>query len=143
MKKILILLLLTVATVLPTFAVNWVQISDKAYIDTDSIEPYVDDFGNIKANQYCYWEKRLNDGSNYYKETEKDYNRKIWYIKSKGVIDINKKTFAPKYAVLYDLKENIIDTYRFKDSELSWTDIIPDTVGYEVLYVVKTVMNRE
>jgi hypothetical protein len=53
----LIILLLTTATILPTFATNWVEVGEKLYIDIDTIEPYVDDFGYTKPNQYSYWVK--------------------------------------------------------------------------------------
>ena len=60
-----------IATILPTFATNWVQVGNKYYIDIDTIEPYVDDSGHVAPNQYSYWTKVLNDGSDFYKRQEK------------------------------------------------------------------------
>ncbi len=133
MKKFLIILLLTIATVLPTFATNWVQVGDKTYIDIDTIEPFVNDYGQVIPNQYSYWEKTLNNGD--FKKLEKQYNKKIWYMLSKNVIDLKRKTSAIKFSVLYDLKENSIDPLEIMSSLMNWQSIVPNTVG-ELKYMI-------
>ena len=99
MKKILIILLLTLATILPTFATNWVQVGEKAYMDTDTIEPYVNEYGRAVPNQYSVWVKVLNDGSEVWRKSEKLYNKKLWYDYCRDIIDVNRKAFATKTTI--------------------------------------------
>ena len=70
MKKIFIIILLF-ATILPTFATIWEQVSEKSWIDIDSIEPFIDDYGNAVPNQYSFWVKTLNNGSQGWRSDEK------------------------------------------------------------------------
>lgn len=136
MKKIFIIFLLTIATILPTFATNWVQTGKKCYIDTDTIEPFVDDYGKVVPNQYSYWAKGLNDGNQFLRNVEKRLNKKIWYMLSKRVIDVNRKAHAYKTTAVYDLKGNCICTYEEKSVLMEWQSIIPNSVGdveYEII----------
>lgn len=137
MKKLLLLFILTIATISPTVATEWIETGEKSYIDIDSIERYVDDYGNEVSSQYVYWTKYLNNGAEYFKYSEKMYNKKIWYIMSKEVIDLDKKVSYAKYTFVYDLKGNVIDSY--SDFETLKSPIVPDTVSdneYQVIYGV-------
>ena len=137
MKKIFIILLLTIATILPTFATNWVQTGDKSYIDTDTIEPFVDDYGRVVPNQYSFWVKILNLDSQSWRDAEKRLNKKILYIMDKEVIDVNRKTIAVKFRVYYDLKDRPIDSWEEQSILMKWRSIIPDTVGDYVYEIIK------
>lgn len=141
MKKILIILLLTIATILPTFATNWVQVGEKQYIDIDTIEPYIDDYGHAVPNQYLFWRKTLNNGN--FKMLEKTLNKKIWYSLSKCVIDVSRKTWAIKFFVVYDLKDKAITQNEYNGVLMDWQSIIPNTVGDLELYIVKKIINGE
>ena len=143
MKKILMILLLTIVIILPTYATNWVQVGEKLYIDTDSIEPYVNDYGNIEPNRYSYWTKNLNDGSESWRKSEKFYNKKIWYYTFKEIIDINRKSISSKSFVIYDLKSNVIQISEQRDYNLEWQSIVPDSVGDLKLYLIKKVINED
>lgn len=133
MKKFLIICLVLLGTILPTFATNWFEISDKFYIDTDSIEPYVDDSGQIVPNQYVYWVKYLNTYSSEWKYNEKRLNTKIWYAKFKKVIDINRKVQTTKFYATYGLNHSCLEG---SETYGSWESIIPETVAsyeYEII----------
>ena len=141
MKKIFIIILLF-ATILPTFATIWEQVSEKSWIDIDSIEPFIDDYGNAVPNQYSFWVKTLNNGSQGWRSDEKKFNKKIWYMLSKDVIDIKRKTSAMKFFVYYDLNEKCITSEEIPFVFMNWYSIIPNTVGeyeYEIIsnYVQK------
>jgi len=139
MKKILIILLLTLATILPTFATNWVQFYEKGYIDIDTIEPYVNDSGRVVPNQYSFWTKFLNDGSEFWRKYEKIYNKKFWYIYRRCIIDVNRKASAIKMIIIYDLKGNVVDRHEY--SYLEWESIVPNTIGDFELFIIKQVIN--
>ena len=136
MKKIFIIFLLTIATILPTFATCWVQTGEKSYIDVDTIEPFVDDYGRVVPNQYSFWVKYLNNGSQGWGNDEKILNKKIWYMLSKGVIDINRKAIATKFYAYYDLKGRSINSEEIQSILMEWHSIIPNSVGdyeYEII----------
>ena len=139
MKKILMILLLTIATILPTYATNWVQVGQKVYMDIDTIEPFIDDYGHVVPNQYLFWRKTLNDGN--FKALEKTLNKKIWYSLSKCVVDINRKSWATKFFVIYDLKDKPITQEEYNSALMDWQSIIPNTVGDLELYTVKKFIN--
>ena len=63
---------------LQVHAADWRQIDDKIYMDVDSIEFFVPDRPyNKRNNQYSFWIKSLNDGSDNYKQLEKHFNKKV------------------------------------------------------------------
>lgn len=136
MKKILLMFFLffTIASV-PTFARNWVEFAHKMYIDTDSIEPYIDGIRASRKEEYVFWTKNLNDGSEPYKDWEKTYNKKIWYDLSKNVISCQQKTLTLQTLAIYDLKGSVIkiDEIPFVYQEAH--SIIPDSVG-EIIYSI-------
>lgn len=136
MKKILLMFLLffTIASV-PAFARNWVEFAHKMYIDTDSIEPYIDGIRVSRKEEYVFWTKNLNDGSEPYKDWEKTYNKKIWYDLSKNVISCQQKTLMLKSIAIYDLKGNVIHADEIPFAYQEAYSIIPDSVG-EIIYSI-------
>ena len=143
MKKIFIIILLF-ATILPTFATIWEQVSEKSWIDIDSIEPFIDDYGNAVPNQYSFWVKSLNDGSDNYKQLEKHFNKKVWYSLSKYVVDINTQKIAQKTSVLYAVNEKQpLDSYEEQfDTLLRWQTIVPNSVGELMFNIVRGKIQR-
>ena len=136
MKKF-ILLFLSFFIALPVFSASWVQIAEKTYLDIDSLTTYIDEYDSIKTNQKVYWLKELNDGSEYFKKIEKEYNTKIWYTMTQRLVNTNKKTNSIKTIISYDLKGNVVFSYTFPDFLLKWDSIVPNTYG-EFLYDVVT-----
>ena len=136
MKKF-ILLFLSLFITLPVFSASWVQIGEKTYLDIDSLTTYIDEYDSIKTNQKIYWLKELNDGSEYFKKIEKEYNSKIWYTMTQRLVNTNKKTSSVKTIIYYDLKGNVVSSYTFPDYLLKWDSIVPNTYG-EFLYDVVT-----
>lgn len=136
MKKILLMFLLffTIASV-PAFARNWVEFTNKRYIDIDSIEPYVVGIRASRKEEYVFWTKNLNDGSDGYKDLEKSYNKKIWYDLSKNVISCQQKTLTLQAIAIYDLKGNVIKTGEIPFAYQEAHSIIPDSVG-EIIYSI-------
>ena len=136
MKKF-ILLFLSLFITLPVFSASWVQIGEKTYLDIDSLTTYIDEYDSIKTNQKIYWLKELNDGSEYFKKIEKEYNTKIWYTMTQRLVNTNKKTSSIKTIIYYDLKGNVVFNYTCPDYFLKWDSIVPNTYG-EFLYDVVT-----
>ena len=75
MKKFFVLLGLLLFFVTPVFSATWIQITEKSYIDKDSISTFVDDYNIEHKGQIIYWRKDLNDGSEYFKNIEKQYKK--------------------------------------------------------------------
>lgn len=139
MKKIIVLLLLTFVTILPTFATYWVQTGKKSYMDVDSIESCTVNRLTVSAQeflsgknilyQHTYWTKHLNDGSSSFKNLERLLNKKIWYCIAKNIIDLDKKCIATKEVIFYDQMEHPISRTTYNDYELSYSSIVPNTVS--------------
>jgi hypothetical protein len=143
MKKTLMTCLLILATILPTFATNWVQVGEKQYLDTDTIEPFIDDYGRRVPNQYSFWVKLLNTNSNSIKLIEKRYNKKVWYTMYKEVIDLKRKTSATKFYTFYDLKGGPISGEEINGVLMEWSSIIPNTVGELEYLIIRDYASRE
>ena len=128
MKKNLFLVLITLLTItISVFAADWVQIYEKIYLDASSLGQYNYNLNFDNDRIYSVWSKMLNDGTNTWKDMEKSNGKKIWYNKSLWVVNCTKKEFAIKSVVLYDLKENVVDSY--DSNYLDWTSVTPETVG--------------
>lgn len=132
-NKLNLLVIGSIISILPTFAApNWVQIDNNKYIDTNSIrqENYLGlDYGNY----YSLWVKWLNDGSNFFLVTENYYKTKIWYSLLQSYVDCKNKRFTSKSYIIYDLKENPVQSTTLNDYNLSFDNIAPGTVG-DVMY---------
>lgn len=78
MKKFVLIILFVFFT-LSAYSADWVEISEKTYIDKDTLRTYVDEYSHSHSEQIVFWRKSLNDGSEYFKNIEKEYNKKVWY----------------------------------------------------------------
>ena len=139
MKNFIVLLFLLTFSMLQVQAANWIQVDDKMYMDVDSIEYFVSDGQyNQRNNQYSFWVKSLNDGSDNYKQLEKHFNKKVWYSLSKYVVDINTQKIAQKTSVLYAVNEKQpLDSYEEQfDTLLRWQTIVPNSVGELMFNIV-------
>ncbi len=132
MKKILLLFLAIL--ILPAYSANWKQISEKEYVDIDSIEKYEDSFSTKKREAYSFWIKGLNDKSSFFTELEKYHKKKIWYILSKDLIDCKNKAFSFKAYALYGLDGSIITSQETPDYRIEWNSIVPDSIGERNYY---------
>lgn len=92
---------------LPTFAADWVQTGEKRYIDIDSIER-----DSNRSYVFSYWTKNLNNGK--LKLLEEKYNKKIWYIMCKKVIDFHTNSYLIVELDYYDLNDKLIDYELFE-----------------------------
>ncbi len=129
MKKILLVLYFCFNLTLSVFATDWKQIDDKLYIDIDSIESYSERYETGNTRKFSFWIKSLNDSSSYFTKIEKAYNKKIWYLLSKNIVDCNEKMIANKSFVIYDLKSQVIDSNEEYIYPGSWNSIVPDSIG--------------
>ena len=145
MKNFIVLLFLLTFSMLQVQAANWIQVDDKMYMDVDSIEYFVSDGQyNQRNNQYSFWVKSLNDGSDNYKQLEKHFNKKVWYSLSKYVVDINTQKIAQKTSVLYAVNEKQpLDSYEEQfDTLLCWQTIVPNSVGELMFNIVRGKIQR-
>lgn len=138
MKKIFTLLFLMAFTMTTANAICWVEICDKYYLDTDSIQYYVNDRGETEYDKCSYW-TILNDNSSYYKRLEKRYQKKIWYTMCKVVLNIKNKRSTTKSEIGYDLHRNYIYNFEYNDYSLEWDSLIPGSNGE---YINDIVMKR-
>ena len=51
------------------------------------------------------------------------------YCKNQWIIDTNKKSLVLKSGISYDKNGNIITNYSFRDYELNWDSIVPESKG--------------
>lgn len=128
MKKFFFVFTAFVMISIQSYATAWVQVSDYEYIDKDSIEYYVDDYSSTKFDKKTYWIKKIYS-EDFFKDIEKITKKKVSYCLIKEVIDITQKRYAIKAIVIYDKDGNSIYTITYKDYELEWNTIIPDSYG--------------
>lgn len=132
MKKIVILLFTLMIFMQPVFSATWEQFTEKSYIDVESIRPNLDILGEKIPGEFVFWTKNLNNGKNYFKDREKEYNKKIWYILNQEIVNCPKRTLAIKSVIIYDTNSNVIDSTDFQHY-LSPQSVVPESVG-EILY---------
>lgn len=125
MKKILLIVFILICNVLSVSARTWVQVDDYNYIDKDSIKFYVNDYGTYDYNKRVFWTKYA--GNDIYKEIEKLNNKKVSYGLSQYIIDYQKQTIATKAGATYDKEGQIVSSYTYKDFQLEWGSIIPNS----------------
>ncbi len=133
MKKYLSILIIFMCAFLPVYARNWVEVTNKIYIDTDSIEPYINELDRIEKGKFVFWTKNLNDGTQNFKNFENEYNKKIWYVLDKEIISCNQKTLSVKTLIFYDLKGNVINNIEIPYFAHNAYSIAPDSIG-ELFY---------
>lgn len=141
MKKILVLFLLIIATVLPTFATNWISVSSdkKTFIDLDSIAEANEYRNGYKC--YLFWRKDLNTGSPREKEMERLCKQRIWYSMNMYKVCLDTKEISLIYSVNYNLKGQVIDHYNYRYFD-TWKPIIPDTTGEFIYEIIKNIVSE-
>jgi len=112
------------------FAADWVQIAEKQYLDASSLTTYNYNLNFDNDIIYSIWQKRLNNGTENWKEVEKNIGKKLWYEKSLQIVNCSKKEIAVKSIILYDIKENAIFNYDYYP--LDWQSIAPETIGESI-----------
>lgn len=128
MKKLLTLLITLLITFDYAIASTWIQIDDTEYIDKDSIRTYINDFGGIEYNKRVFWTKSSKkEGS--YKDIEKDTKKKVSYSLVQSIIDYSNETIAIKSIALYAIDGSSLISNTYKDFELNWHSIIPNSNG--------------
>ena len=142
MKKILyFVLILLFAVINFAFAADWVQIAEKVYLDESSLSEYNYRYNYDKDLILSVWEKKLNDGTQHWKDIEKILGKKLWYNNSLFVANCSKKQIAIKSSVYYDLKGNVAHSH--ENNYLEWHSIVPETVGeYEYMLVCSAVTQQ-
>ena len=136
MKKIIILLLTIFLSNSISNATCWEQYITKMFIDTDSIEYYVDDYGRTNPEQYTFLIKYLNDGSSLFTSYEKYSHKKVWYMLIKMIVNLQTKRIADKSSMFYDTKNNLIFNSETPDYSLEWQSIAPQTRGEDFYYMI-------
>lgn len=125
MKKILLLFFVLLCNILTVYARTWIQVDDYNYIDKDSIKVYINDYGTYDYNKRIFWTKYV--GNEIYKDIEKLNNKKVSYGMSQYIIDYQKQSIATKAGATYDKDGQIISSYTYKDFQLEWGAIIPNS----------------
>ena len=126
MKKILVIFAIFILT-LPSFATQWKEISEDMQIDMDSIEPYINHYGNIEPDKFVFWVKKINNNSNIFLQLEKYYKKNIGYFVDKEVIDCKLKKISIKSNYIYDKDSKLIHKFDFDDFRSDWSSIVPDS----------------
>ena len=129
MKKVfIILILLLLCMNLPSQAATWVQVSDYVYIDKDSIGYYIDDNGKEDTCKKTFWRKEINH-DNLYKDVEQILKKEISYQLNQEIIDTTKKRWTAKSRMLYDKNGSVVFRTIYKDFELEWNPVVPESNG--------------
>ena len=126
MKKIFLILALFIG-IAPSFATDWVSVTDKVSVDKDSIEPYIDDYGKLDSNRFIFWTKKQNNSNNTFSSLEMYYKKPIGYFVDKQIIDFQHKKIAIKANNIYDTDSKLINRFDFTDFRVDWHYIVPDT----------------
>ena len=108
MKKFLALILFFTSTGHLAYASGWSSVGNSTYMNSKSILTYYNERHEIVQNQYSFWTRHFNDGSEYFKIKEKEYNIKISMIHTRYVIDCYNKTIANKTELIYDEKSRVV-----------------------------------
>ena len=127
MKKIFFVCVLSLIVCTSAFATTWIQIDDTDYMDKDSIKYYIDDHGSTSISKKTVWMKDINMDNPGYKEIEKLTNKHISYVLSQCIFDFKNNTKAIKAGIIYDKNGNPISQYSFKDFQLEWSPIAPNS----------------
>lgn len=122
-EKIYVILICFMLSITAAYAANWQEYNYKSYIDLNSFV-YTSNYNNDKI--VTFWEKALNDGSEYFKPIN---NQKIWFNLYNNSINCSQKSINVKYRVSYNLKAYVIESIKFIEE---WTPIAPDTLAYNM-----------
>ncbi|MBR2068841.1 MAG: hypothetical protein IJ877_03670 [Candidatus Gastranaerophilales bacterium] len=132
MKKVFSILIILLFASNVTFALNWVQINDNLYIDTDTIEYYVDRYGSKDIDKYSFWVQNINSGNEYWKKLENSLKkngekRKPAYTNYRNLIDCKQKVITTKAFITYTENGEVLDSFDHKYPE--WSSIAPGSYG--------------
>lgn len=134
MKKNLFFVLLAILTLIcRAYAAEWVQIGEKSYLDASSMSPYDYRLNFDNDGLYSIWKKSLNDGTDMWKNLEKNLDKKLWYNQSLLIVNCTKKEIAIKSSVTYDLKDKAVSSENL--NLLEWRSIVPESNG-EFIYTL-------
>ncbi len=126
MKKLFILWLFVFnLTITSCIAASWVQLDDYNCIDKDSIKFYTNDYGNTNYNKRIFWIKNV--GNEKYKDIEKMTKSKIEYGLAQYIVNYSNNTIATKSGMTYDKNGKIISSYSYRDFELKYESIAPNS----------------
>lgn len=126
-KNFLFILFTFFMLCLNTQATTWIKIDDNEYIDKDNISYYVNDYSQMNFNAKIFWYKYDNNNNKLFKDLEKDAKRKISYALLQYIIDTNQKKIATKSIIFYDKQGDSVLNYTYKDFELDWDTIVPNS----------------
>ncbi len=136
MKKLLFIFIIYFMLHLQSCAATWVQVGDEVYIDKDSIEYYINDFGETQFDKKIYWMKSINI-DNTYQQIEEGIGKKISYILAQRIVDIAQKKVAVKSCVFYDENGNSVFNFTNRDYALNWDTIVPNSNGEFYFELIK------
>lgn len=126
MKKLVLLMVLLFCTsVMQANATTWVQIDDNYYIDKDSIHYYIDDNKTYDFDKKIFWVKNIDHDS--YKDLETNIKKSISFGIIQYIIDFSNDSITAKSGVAYDDYGKVVTSYSYRDCELNWQSIIPDS----------------
>ena len=126
MKKLFLLFfMLLCSSFLRTYAATWVQIDENHYIDKDSIKNYTNDSGDYDFNKKTFWLKYV--GNDIYKNSNIEQADEIFYGLTLYVINYSNNTIALKSGTLYNEEGKTLTSYTFKDFQLDWHVIVPNS----------------
>ncbi|MCQ2754466.1 MAG: hypothetical protein MJ231_05395 [bacterium] len=144
MKKLFLTFLFAMFIITPSFASNWIEVSTGVFVDGESIEPYINDFGNEESDKYIFWTKRMNNNGYKYTSLESYYKKKIEYFVDKEIIDFTHKRIAIKSNCIYGVNSELINRFDYANQRIDWKYIIPDTPEQELYKeVLKTKISVE
>ena len=129
---------------MPVCASNWTEVASGVFVDNESIEPYINDYGNEESDKYSFWVKKMNNNSYTFTSLESYYKKKIEYFIDKEVIDYTQKRIAIKSNCIYGTNSELMNRFDYAHQRLDWKYIVPDTSEQELYKeVLKTKINVE
>ena len=63
----------------------------------------------------------------------KNYNKKVWYTLNREIVSCSQKTLTLKVMVIYDLKNNPIDSIEVPSYAMQPSSVVPDSIGELIL----------
>lgn len=133
MKKVLAVTVLIFMSFSPCFAENWVETSQKNFVDKDSFKQ---EYNIIKPENkiFSFWMKSYDINHGNVQNFERGFNREINYIKYQGQIDCTDRTLLLKMMLLYD--DNDKEFYKHKPS-FNIFKIKPGTIGEDICKIIE------
>lgn len=129
-NKIFLILYALFLFAITAFASNWIDIGNNMYIDVMSIANYK------QNNIYSVWVK-----CNGNTEMEKISGEKIEFCLIMFLINCYTKESTIKSFAAYDNKGKSVGSYTYKDYELDWTPIYPNSTS-EILYYLTSLASK-